>query len=219
MNIIYEAVVGSKLKGNDTPLSDTDTVGIFIARNEDIGGFEWNDSKNVETTASPDGDDETFYEVRKFFRLAAKSTPAILPFIGSNKLICSTPLGEQAIMVARGLISVEWLRKNANYVRGKYTSYLNTGKKKELIEAYYIGELTAHWLWEGRVPSSTLQHSTYFSQVSFDIFMALNEFSKKQVIEYLASRIDSMEAHPFLPLKADLTEATELLKHIRNNIG
>jgi len=219
MHIIHEAIIGSKLKGNDTSESDTDTLGIFIARNEDIGGFDWNDAKNTVTTASPDGDDETFYEVRKFFRLAAKSTPAILPFIGSNKLISSTPLGEQAIWIARGLISVEWLRKNANYVRGKYQSYLSTGKEKELIEAYYIGELIAHWLWEGRVPSSTLEHSTYFSQVSFDIFMALNEFSKKQVIEYLACRIETIEAHPLLPAKANLTEATEFLKHIRNNIG
>jgi len=219
MHIIHEAIIGSKLKGNDTPESDTDTMGIFIARNEDIGGFDWNDSKNTVTTASPDGDDETFYEVRKFFQLAAKSTPAILPFISSHKAICATSIGHKVLDVGEGLISEEWLRKNANYVIGKWESYASSGKEKELIEAYYIGELTARWLVLGRPPVATLENDVLYSQMTFKHFMSLAYKEQQPVLDRLALYIDHVPAHPNLPLKPNMDEAAELLKHIRNNIG
>lgn len=219
MNTIYEAIVGSKLKGNDTPESDEDTVGIFIASNEEIGGFDWNDSKNVETNESPDGDDYKLYEVRKFFRLAAKSTPAILPFMASHKVIGATFYGQKVLEVGLDLISEEWLRKNANYVRGKFESYLSTGKEKELIEAYYIGELSARWLEQGASPRATLDFYKYYSEYDFREFMSIIQEDQQYALNTLAHRIETMPSHSLLRLKPDMGEAAALLKQIRNNIG
>lgn len=219
-NIIHEAIIGSRLKGNDTPKSDMDTIGIFIAPNEEIGGFDWNDSRNIVTDASPQGDDHTYYEVRKFFRLAAKSTPAILPFLSSHIVIGSSSVGSDALRVAQGLISEKWLRKNANYVKGKYESYLSTGKEKELIEAYYIGELTGRWLREGKAPWATLGYFSYLSSFDFGEFMYVELEEKKSVLDFLAMRIETIPAHSLLPSDAKMEEeATEFLKHVRNNIG
>jgi len=222
MHIIYEAVIGSKLKGNDTAESDTDTMGIFIAKNEDIGGFDWNDSKNTVTNASPDGDDETFYELRKFFRLAAKSTPAILPFLASDKLISSSPLGEEAIRIAReDLVSIEWLRKNANYSRGKFIKYFSGHNPKDLIEAFYIGELSCRWLFYGRAPSAALVNPElhYWSYYTFDEFIDLPIGHQEDLIETLARMCEQTTSETMPIAEPDWTRATEFLKHVRNNIG
>jgi predicted nucleotidyltransferase len=220
MNTIYEAIVGSRLKGNHSPESDTDTMGIFIATNEEIGGFDWNDGKNVVTNASPDGDDYTFYEVRKFFRLAAKSTPAILPMLGSHKVIGATFAGQQALRIAKeDLVSEKWLRKNGNYVRGKWQSYLSTGKTKDLIEAYYIGELSMRWLYFGCLESATLEHETLFSQITYERFMSLEKINQEVIVMRLADRIEMIESHPLLQEEPDMEAASKFLTFVRNNIG
>lgn len=219
MNTIYEAIVGSKLKGNDTPESDEDTIGIFVATNEEIGGFDWNDSSNTVTNASPDGDDYTLYEVRKFFRLAAKSTPAILPFMASHKVIGATLCGQKVLDVGLDLISEKWLRKNANYVRGKFESYLSTGKEKELIEAYYIGELTARWLEQGASPRATLDFPKYYSEYDFREFMSIIQEDQQYALNTLAHRIETMPSHSLLPLHPNMSAASQLLANIRTNLG
>lgn len=220
MNIIYESIVGSRLKGNATEESDVDTIGIFIAKNTEIGGFDWNDSKNVETDASPEGDDHTYYEIRKFFRLAAKSTPAILPFLGSHEVIESTDIGIGALRIAKGsLVSEEWLRRNGNYVRGKWHSYASTGKIKELIESYYIGELTCRWLVDGNLTNARLYHHHYFSDVSFEDFMAIPSYEQFKALDRLSALCESISASDELREKPDMEHASQFLTHVRKEFG
>jgi predicted nucleotidyltransferase len=219
MHIIYEAVIGSKLKGNDNENSDTDTMGIFIAKNEDIGGFDWNDSKNTLTTASPDGDDETFYELRKFFRLAAKSTPAILPFLASDKLISSSPLGEEALRIAReDLIATKWLRKQADYILGKWEVYCRRGNPKDLLETWYIGELVCRYLYEETVVA-TLDHEILYSVMTHERFLSEGAEKQLEALDIFDYSISNGRPLPMIKAEPDWTEATKFLKHVRNNIG
>lgn len=220
MNIIYEAIIGSRLKGNHTPWSDTDTIGIYIASNEDIGGFDWSQSNDVISDASPTGDDHTYFELRKFFRLAAKSTPAILPFMGSHLLIDFTSEGADALRIAHTtLISEKWLRKNGNYVRGKWQSYLSSGKIKELIEAYYIGELSCRWLHKGYLETAVLGYETQYSFHNFDSFMNLPQTQQETVLMNLAHHCENIESDPGLRTEPDMEPATNFLARIRNNFG
>lgn len=219
MHIIYEAVIGSKLKGNDNENSDTDTMGIFIAKNEDIGGFDWNDSRNVVTNASPEGDDETFYELRKFFRLAAKSTPAILPFLASDRMISSSPLGRDAIRIARTeLVSIQWLRKQADYILGKWEVYCRRGNSKDLLESWYIGELVCRYLYEEKIVA-TLDHDVFYSMMSHERFLQETTEKQLQALGILDYSISNGSALPMTKDEPDWTEATEFLRHVRNNIG
>lgn len=219
MNIIYEAVVGSRLKGTATAASDTDTIGIFIAKNEEIGGFDWSDTNNMVSDASPIGDDHTYYELRKFFRLAAKSTPAILPFIASHKVIKSTSFGGEVLTVAReDLISQEWLRKAGDYTFGKFRVYQNKGTVKDLIEAYYIGEVAARWLHYG-FAWPCLDGGAYFSGVDYKSFLTFEIEKQERIINDLADYLRSMKASSKLKEKPDFTRATNFLSHARNNFG
>lgn len=225
MNIIYEAVVGSKLKGNDTPESDTDSVGIFIAKNEEIGGFDWNVSKETVTNASPEDDDYTYFEIRKFLRLAAKSTPAILPFLSSDLVMNFTSIGITALNEARDLVSEEFLRKNHYYVGGKWIQYkesLDAGKPKpkELVEAYHIGELTCRWLAEGFAPrSAMLDYEIFYSGKTFEQFVTLPISEQETAIAYLCNVIMSMPAHPLLTKEPNMKMASDFLSYVRNNHG
>lgn len=219
MHIIYEAIIGSRLKGNYHGRSDTDTMGIFIAPNEDIGGFDWNDSSNAVSDASPLGDDHTYYELRKFFRLAAKSTPAILPFLGSHLVIESSAAGLDALRIAQdSLISEKWLRKNGNYVRGKWQSYLSTGKEKELIEAFYIGELTCRWLHRGFLDSAVLGYETNYSFHNYESFMGLPQTQQDTVLKHLAHHCENIVSHESLLVEPNMEPASEYLTYVRKNL-
>jgi hypothetical protein len=220
MNIIYEAVVGSQLKGNATAQSDTDTMGIFIAKNEELGGFDWTNSNDMVSDASPIGDDHTYYELRKFFRLASKSSPVLLPLIASHLIRKSTSFGLEVITVAReDLISQEWLRKTGNYTVGKIRVYKEKETKKDLFEAYYLGEMAARWLHYGYAWGCLDGGAPYFSGVDYESFLAFETEKQEKLVYDLADYLLTMKASDKLKETPDLTRATKFLSHARNNFG
>lgn len=75
MNIILKAVTGSRAYGLDTPESDTDIKGIFVAPTDEILGLFWSDNK---ATIDRNNPDECYHEVGKFMRLAMKANPTVL---------------------------------------------------------------------------------------------------------------------------------------------
>jgi len=219
MNIIYEAVIGSQLKETARPDSDTDYMGIYIAKNEEIGGFDWTDSREMISDASPQGDDHTYYELRKFFRLASKSSPVVLPFIASHKVINSTGFGREVLTVAQeDLISKEWLRKVGNYTVGKMHVYMAKGKRKDLVESYYMGEVAARWLHYGFAWAS-IDGAPFFSGFDFETFMAYDLEKQEKIVHNLADYLEVMESHSRLRETPDFTRATNFLSHARNHFG
>lgn len=73
--IIFEGIVGSQAYGIATPSSDIDKKGIYVQDLDSILGFGYvdqvNDSKN----------DQTFYEIKRFFELLANNNPNILELL------------------------------------------------------------------------------------------------------------------------------------------
>jgi predicted nucleotidyltransferase len=220
MNIIYEAVIGSRLKGIHNPDSDTDYMGIYVAKNSEIGGFEWNDSKNTFTDASPEGDDHTYYEIRRFFRLASYSSPVLLPFIASPIVISYEDVGIGALRIAReSLISEKFLRKNSEFVRGRIEVFKKRGGIKNIIEAFYIGELTCRWLSDGYLTNPSLTHDTHYSGWSFKEFMGLRDEYQETELLTLADFCETITASPNLRAEPDIDRASQFLTYVRNNHG
>lgn len=74
---ICRIIAGSRLYGTNTPDSDTDIRGVFIAPIEYCLGL-----KNVkEVEKLNDGEDETLWEIRQFFKLLTDANPNILDLI------------------------------------------------------------------------------------------------------------------------------------------
>ena len=73
--ILLECLSGSRAYGTDTPESDTDIRGIFIAPPERYFGLEQLDQVNDATN------DTTFYEIGRFIDLLTKNNPNILELV------------------------------------------------------------------------------------------------------------------------------------------
>jgi hypothetical protein len=194
-------------------------MGIFIASNEEIGGFDWNPSQEVISNASPDGDDQTYYEIRKFFRLATKSSQVLLPFIISDTVIGSTSFGHEVIEVARkDLISVKGLLGSANYIRGKHLVFASKGTEKDSIESFYIGELVLRYFKYGLSWGSLpMTEGDSISGLTYPEFMSLEPLKRGEYIQGVATRIEELVPNPRLRNEPDLTRATKFLAHVRNH--
>lgn len=74
--IIYSTLAGSHAYGTNLPTSDLDIRGVFVPFVEYFLGF----AKHIEE-AKGDGEDEAYYEVRKFFKLLADCNPNIIELL------------------------------------------------------------------------------------------------------------------------------------------
>jgi predicted nucleotidyltransferase len=86
--LIFKAIVGSRLYGTDTELSDTDYVGVFAPDENLIYGTYNCEQVEISTNSSasneqnkPDDVDYTCYELRKFIQLASKNSPNIMELL------------------------------------------------------------------------------------------------------------------------------------------
>ena len=86
--ILLECLSGSRAYGTDTPESDTDIRGIFIATREDFYSLEHPQQISDETN------DTTFYEIGRFIDLLTKNNPNILEliFTSGDSILQRSPL-------------------------------------------------------------------------------------------------------------------------------
>ena len=78
-HIIFKSIVGSKLYGLDTPSSDTDIKGIYKLPLNILLKRSFQDQVNDDTN------DQVFYEVSKFLKLATNANPNILELLYTPK--------------------------------------------------------------------------------------------------------------------------------------
>lgn len=118
--VILESVVGSKAYGLDTPESDTDTMGVFVAPTLKVSGWGWGPSSETWSNAGPEGDDSTYHEVGKFLRLAVKGNPTLIEllFMREDLYTVMEPVGREMIALREHVLSEKT-------IRGAYLGYVN----------------------------------------------------------------------------------------------
>ena len=117
--LIFKAKAGSHLYGTNTPLSDVDYRGIFIPDERYFLGFmlsteQFEDKKN----------DETFFEIRKFFRLAIDNNPNIIELLFIPENMWEVATGEWQLIHANRKL---FLSKKAKYT---FLGYANSQFKR-----------------------------------------------------------------------------------------
>jgi predicted nucleotidyltransferase len=107
--LIFKAIVGSRLYGTETELSDTDYVGVFAPDENLIYGTYNCEQVEIRTNSSasneqnkPDDVDYTCYELRKFIQLASKNSPNILELLY---------VPERNLVIDNGYFKLRELRK------------------------------------------------------------------------------------------------------------
>jgi len=110
--LIMCGISGSNLYGTNTEYSDEDIRGVFIPTKEYFLGF----SKRIEQI-EVSGNDEVYYDIRKFFKLCLECNPNIveLLFVPENKLLNFTKEWYHILQYKEHIIS-----KKARYTFAGY---------------------------------------------------------------------------------------------------
>lgn len=91
-NIILEGITGSKAYGLDTPDSDEDIKGIYVANTADVLSLT-----PVRETVDHTEPDWTYHEVEKFMRLALKCNPTILEVLFLDGYTVTSKFGRMLV--------------------------------------------------------------------------------------------------------------------------
>ena len=125
LDIIYESVTGSHLYGTNTPESDMDYTGVFIADEKYYFGLDKIEevdmslvSKRVDGKNDADAVDRKFYELRQFVRLALNNNPNIVEL-----LFPPNGVSEAGSLVTQTSPAIQLLQSNAHLFLSKEKIY------------------------------------------------------------------------------------------------
>lgn len=146
-NCIFQVLGGSHLYGTATPESDKDYIGIFMPNDELIFGMDRSEivdasikSKNDEGRNTKDAEDVTYYEIRKFVKLAIQNNPNILELLyaPAANIVKQDDVVAPALLLIRDLFPYGGLlHKYTGYARSQnHKMVLRTDKFHELQNAY-----------------------------------------------------------------------------------
>lgn len=183
---IYVTKHGSHAYGLNTPSSDLDIKGVFVAPRPYYLGFQ----ARVEQIEEREPNDLVIYEIRKFFALAADCNPNIIEVLHTDEsdILWPEVHGPSSI--------VEELRAHAN-------DFVST-KAKHTFSGYAMSQLKrirAHYRWLKDPPKAPPTRAEFglpeFTAISRDQLQAAESLVKK--------KIDS-----WMPLMDDLSDATKI---------
>ena len=143
--IIYRCQVGSKAFGLANSDSDDDLRGIFIPPAD----RHWSLYKVPEQIEiKTEHDDEVYWEIEKFFKLALKANPNILETLWTPMVLTALPIAEKIRANRNAFLSNHLYKTYSGYVLSQFrrmkNSYEKTGKFKNkhamhLVRLLYSG--------------------------------------------------------------------------------
>lgn len=195
---ILKGVVGSHAYGLNTPLSDIDTLGMYVDPSISFGLLDWSPSSETQTTASPVGDDDTSHEVRKYVRLLLKSNPTALELLWLDEYVIKQPFGAHLLEI-RDIFPSQTLVKNAyiGYARHQLSKFQHSEFKiKHARHVMRLLDQGSHLYHEGvlelKVPNPEFYHS--FGEIPVG---AVLEILAKKFQEFdETSRTSPLPEHP-----------------------
>lgn len=214
--IVLEAVTGSRAYGLNHALSDTDTMGIFLAPTVNVAGLYWGQQDESWSDAGPEGDDTTLHEVGKFLRLVLKSNPTMLELLFMNEY---TTLDE----VGQGMIDIRDKMLYTKAVHGAYLGYA-TAQRDRVLREYpdHKAKMVRHCLRIARQGTDLLSTGTFNVRVEDpEEYFRLDTMPLMNVGMILEKALYSLEnAESVLPDEPDIKAVDEFLKEVRrSNIG
>jgi len=214
--IILSATTGSRAYGLDHALSDTDTMGIFLAPTVDVAGLYWSAKDESWSDAGPEGDDNTLHELGKYLRLVLKSNPTMLELLFMNEY---TILDE----VGRGMIDIRDKMLYTDQVRAAYLGYATAQKERVLREfPDHKPKMIRHCLRIAEQGTALLSTGEFNVRVDDpERFFRLETLPLMNVGMILEKALYDLEnAKSVLRDEPDIEAVSEFLKDVRrNNIG
>lgn len=125
--IIYRCLVGSKAYGLSNENSDDDVRGIFLPP----ARLHWSLyelPQQLETL--DDGQDEVFWELEKFLRLALKANPNVLETLWTPIVLEADETAEELRSIRRAFLSKHLYKTYSGYVLSQFRRMANSTKNK-----------------------------------------------------------------------------------------
>jgi uncharacterized protein len=128
-NTLLCGIVGSTAYGLDTPESDTDYIGIYVASTQHLLGLH-PPSRGRLAIRGRGGDDAVYHEIGKAMALLLACNPTVSEALWLPNYIKSTPFGEELVELRTQFLSAKkvrdaftgyataqfhWLRENGRY--------------------------------------------------------------------------------------------------------
>lgn len=120
-NLIFKCLTGSRAYGTNIETSDYDYKGVYIQQDNDILGFNYKEQINI-------GNDETYYEIRRFIELAQTANPTILEMMWTNSDI-QHPVWNYIIENRKLFLTKKCLNSFGGYAVGQLQKAKGLNKK------------------------------------------------------------------------------------------
>lgn len=125
--VIYRCRVGSKAFGLATAASDDDLRGIYLPP----ARLQWSLYRLPEQLESVgDGNDEVYWELGKFLRLALKANPNVLETLWTPHVVDATGLAQELRTIRRAFLSKHIYKTYSGYVLSQFRRMANAVKNQ-----------------------------------------------------------------------------------------
>lgn len=214
--IIYRCKVGSKAFGLDNASSDDDLRGIFLPPAD----RHWSLYKIPEQIEiKTEVDDEVYWELEKFLKLALKANPNILETLWTPIVLDMHPVGEKIRTNRNAFLSNHLYKTYSGYVLSQFrrmkNAYEKTGKYKNkhamhLVRLLYSG---IGALKTGEIMVDVSQHREQLLEIRNGIF-SFEEI--RQIALELDRQFQDAFEHTSLPDQPDFAAVDQMLIEARN---
>lgn len=216
--VIYRCQVGSKAFGLSNDQSDDDVRGIFLPPAErhwslyDIPGqLEFNDGQ----------DDEVYWELEKFLRLALKANPNILETLWTPMVLESSPLADRLREIRSAFLSKHLYKTYSGYVLSQFRRMRNSVQKKGTFKNKHAMHLI-RLLHSGIGALRTGEIMVDVSEFRSELLAIRNGQSSFEEVEQTALELDRQFALEFestsLPEQPDFEAVNRFLIEARRSV-
>lgn len=214
-NVILLGRVGSHAYGLNTPESDEDFLGVFVAPTTDVAGLYWDSSAEtkVDTTPGNEANDTTLHEVAKFMRLALKANPTIteLLWLQNEDYVDFVRNGERLLEIRDAFLSEK-------YVKSAYRGYASQQLGKFVSSGQWKAKHAWHCLRLIHQGVDLLRTGELQVRVTDpEVYWSIADMKAEDVIDLLKRELDRFDetfATPLPELPND-KPARDLLADIR----
>jgi predicted nucleotidyltransferase len=223
-DIIFEAIVGSRLYGTSTSTSDMDTKGLYIRDYNDIVPVEdhyfglQNLPKDtvinkINGLSGPQKIESVFYSLRKFIELCMKGNPTLieLAFVPDNFLLQKNEISEEIMSYVRNnFMTKRTLKSYIGYFLDQKRGNSDTPKKSSHV--YRLGIQALQFSQTGII-------NPVLTGKELEIAMNIrsNTIDKEELdrlIAYLDVKLQQAEKNNALIDEPDFGSANDFLIHI-----
>jgi len=214
MKIILEAICGSHAYGLDTPESDIDLKGVFVAPTQEVLSL-----KKPKETIDKTNPDVCYHEVEKFIRLAMKCNPTILEMLYLDDYRILTETGRLLISARNQFLSSIVYKSYGGYAIAQARKLNRRGDSWDVGMKNRYAKHARHCfrlLEQGRQLLETGEMSVKVT--NREELFSLGELNPEQMVDkFEKSFKDFDKIKSILPDQPDYDAINEILLTIRKN--